>query len=296
MSGTSFTPSKNAPTWNTIAARLKKFNPAIDLKDYFDSPKDVYVKDYTTQGVDFVVSSDGREQLLKTLRGAKTGSGKKAFEEGRWKGAAQAAKDAGADIAGSFTGKTSDGSYALDVSFAATKGIGFREIWYLELSDHEMRMRDARGIQDRDAQARELVIPPEFDPKFGANSIDLSSLHWAVEDENEKTGRSQCQVHIDNMGIYANLGRGGTVTPDFLYHTFVELVFRTKLNGILPDWLVQRVDFIIPNSHENLTTVKKFGIQANLIDRDDLRLSVRGLCRFDNGPACSVTLNLGGRW
>lgn len=298
MSKKSFIPSENVQTWETISNRFNKFTPAIDLAEYidFEVSKAIQVLAYPSEGIHFVLAKQHRDKFLEVLRQARTKSGRRAFEEGRWKGALHAAKGAALDFADSITGGVSNmtrgpaknGSWAANISFKATKGIGFREIWYLELPERQLRLqnvRDSRG--------------PQLDFRFSAlfdapnTSIDLSSLHWAIEDPDPKTGYSKCNIHIDQVGVAANLGSGVAITPDVVYHTLVELAFRTGLKGLVRNQVLQAVDFIMPSSHENYAL--NFGVQINVIDRKDMRLSLRGMCGVHNdGCEWSGTVNLRG--
>src|SRR5437588_3641921 len=110
MSQKAFVPSKNILTWETIADRLLKFTPSIPLGEFIDSEaqKTIKVFDYTSEGVTFSLSRPNRDELLRLLRQAKTPSGKKAFEEGRWEGALHAAKGALRDLASGLTGRGDD--------------------------------------------------------------------------------------------------------------------------------------------------------------------------------------------
>jgi len=292
MTQKGFSPSKNVHTWDAISDRLSKFAPSISIADYvdFDAENAIQVLDYTSEGINFVVAKQHRDRFLLALRGARTGTGKKAFEEGRWKGKLHAAKGAVRDLASSVTGNVANDSWALNASFLATKGIGFRQIWHLELTARELRMQNARAVH---------FETPHLDPRFHAmfeapnGSIDLSSLHWAVEDPDKEMGRSSCNVHIDQVGINADFGDGSAITPDTPYHTIVELAFRTGLKGLVPDKVLQSVDFILPSSHENYAL--NFGAQVNIIDKKDLRLSVRAMCGVrDGGCDWSGAINLSG--
>jgi|APTNR8051073442_1049403.scaffolds.fasta_scaffold17000_2 hypothetical protein len=300
MSGKPFVPSENIQTWETISNRFNKFTPSIELAEYVDFEADnaIQVLKYPSDGIHFVLAKQHRDKFLEILRQARTKSGRRAFEEGRWKGKLHAAKGAALDLIDSVTGGASssttfalarNGSWAANISFKATKGIGFREIWYLELPERQLRLQNVRNNKS-----------PQLDFKFSAlfdapntSSIDLSSLHWAVEDPDPKTGRSKCNIHIDQVGVAADLGNGVAITPDVVYHTLVELAFRTGLKGRFRDEVLQAVDFIMPSSHENYAL--NFGIQINMINRKDMRFSLRGMCSVHNsGCEWSGTANLRG--
>ena len=64
----------------------------------------------------------------------------------------------------------------------------------------------------------------------------------------------QCNVHIDNVGVTADLGggMGAAITPTSSITRWWSWGFRTGLKGFLPeDSVLQRVDFVLPSSHEN---------------------------------------------
>ena len=97
----------------------------------------------------------------------------------------------------------------------------------------------------------------------------------------------------DQVGVVASLGGGAAITPDVVHHTLVELAFRTGLKGHVPGRVLQAVDFIMPSSHENYAL--NFGVQINVIDRKDLRLSARGMRGVhDDGGEWSGTIDLSG--
>jgi hypothetical protein len=289
--GKPFVPPTNELTWNAIKSSVAKFKPVIAIEDYvdFDAPKAVEALDYPSLGVNFVLARSKRDEFLGLLRSSQTESGKKGFVEGRWQGALHAVEGAAKDLLYSVTGRTSDDPWALNISFKATKGIGFRQIWYLELTDRQLRLQNARPFRDPTP-----VLDSKFTDMFEApNSIDLSALHWAICDADPKTGRSDCNVHIDQVGVTANINGTEAITPDLVYHTLVELAFRTGLNGYLPGPALQAIDFILPSSHENYAL--NFGAQVTVINRKDLKLSFRGMCSVhENGCEWSGTVNLVG--
>lgn len=288
MTHRTYVPQHNTMTWDDLAGRLAKFEPSLHLADYVDfgAAKAIDIKDYPSEGIDFVLDTKGRDALLLALASAKTASGKRAFQQGRWQGALHAAKGAFRDLIGT----SGDDSWAANISYKATKGIGFRQIWYMELSDRQLRLKSAH------APFNDM---PKLDPKFTAmfhapnRSMDLSSVHWAIGDPHPKTGRCECNVHVDQVGIMANLQGTDSLTPDTPYHTVVELAFRTGLKGILPDSILQHVDFVLPSSHENYAL--NFGVQFNIVQRKDVNFSFRGICGIENGGLpWAVSLNLGG--
>lgn len=45
-------------------------------------------------------------------------------------------------------------------------------------------------------------------------TLDLSSLHFEIRDPDaDNEGRSKCQVHIDQVGIIADMGGTAALTP-----------------------------------------------------------------------------------
>lgn len=284
---------KTAGTWNTIADRLRKFSPRLDLQSHIDfaASNAVVIHEYPSEGIDFIAANGAR--LIRELQNCSTDTGKPAYIEGRWKGAKEAVEGAKRDLMANFgKGKPDRNSWALDISFKATKGVGFREIWYLEVTERQLKLRSARPVDQP-----QLRLDPLFAGRFEApnSAIDLSALHWAIGDPDPASGMQQCNVHIDNVGVTADLGggMGAAITPDLLYHTVVELGFRTGLKGFLPDSVLQRVDFVLPSSHENYAL--NFGAQVTAIDRKDLKLKFRGVCSVhDGGCDWSATVSLSG--
>jgi hypothetical protein len=288
MAHRTYVPRRNSSTWDDLAGRLGKFEPGIHLADYVDFgvQNAIDVMGYPSEGINFVLARSQRDPLLRRLRDARTRSGKQAFQTGRWKGVLHAAKGAGRDLLKMRTGD----SWAANISYMATTGIGFRQIWYMELSDRQLRLKHAHPA---------FSDMPKLDPKFTAmfhapnRSLDLSSVHWAIGDADPKTGRSKCNVHVDQVGIMANLQGQNRITPDTGYHGVVELAFRTGLKGILPDSVLQRMDFILPSAQENYAL--NFGVQYKIVDRKHVNFSFRGVCEIENGGLpWSLSLNLGG--
>ncbi|MFL6445711.1 MAG: hypothetical protein ACJ713_17985 [Candidatus Sulfotelmatobacter sp.] len=50
-------------------------------------------------------------------------------------------------------------------------------------------------------------------------------------------------MHIDQVGVLANVAGTPALTPDLGYHTLVELAFRTGLKGVVPDLVLQAYGF-----------------------------------------------------
>jgi len=114
---------------------------------------------------------------------------------------------------------------------------------------------------------------------------DLSSLHCAVLDD-------FCTVHIDEMGFVMEAGNGNlVVNPDFLRHTLIELVWKAKLKGKIPDWAVEHVNLIIPSSYNKFSRV---GVSFDLVRSEKVKFSITGSCGAASGFNCSGTVNLTG--
>lgn len=217
-----------------IQARLRDFSPPICIdKHLVDDPavlqrlaaedvEPIVAQRNTLGGVDFVVKN--REDLLIALKLAKKGT-EKAFEQGGtrpedWKE-----------------------HWALAMSFMATNGIGFREPWRLFLNDRDLRIADARPpLRDQ----------PEMDGRFSANfgndiKLDFSALHVAVAEFGSlRSPRTMCNIHVDETGIaMASLDDQVTITPSFAPHLANELLLKTKLEGILPAWFIDRFNLNI---------------------------------------------------
>ena len=102
--------AKASDTYRKIATRLSGFSPPILIEQHIAS--DLFAGRTTLDGVNFVAKDYDR--LLAALRNAKDLSGEKAFAEGSMHDPRH---------------------WALRLSFTATHGIGFREIWRPRLSD-----------------------------------------------------------------------------------------------------------------------------------------------------------------
>ena len=119
MPPSTYSPSQNVLTWDTIANRLTEFTPSIQLGDYidFEAQKTIKVSEYTSEGVTFSISKENRDKLLGELREARTFTNRKGFEEGRWQGALHAAKGALKDLTSNFAGKPPADSWTMNISY-----------------------------------------------------------------------------------------------------------------------------------------------------------------------------------
>jgi hypothetical protein len=253
--------AKKTRTYEKIEARLANLD--VKLADHIDPVSSLVAHERTLDGINFTPKKDPKTKkpsFLEALRRARDTVGQPAFAEGS---------------------KFDHEHWALQLSYKATEGRGFREIWRLRLTDRPLRWTEGRpGLN-----------VPSFDAglsaHFGDNPTmpDLSSLHCAVTD-------GSCNVHIDEMGFVMETPSGGlAVDPDFLRHTLIELIWKTKLKGKIPDWAVERVNFIVPSSYNNYSRV---GISFDLARSETVKLSVNGSCGVLGGFNCSGTLNLTG--
>ena len=252
--------AKTSSTYAQIAARLGRLTPGIDISDHIGS--NLSAGGSTLEGIGFVPKLDPatkRPTLLKALREAKDSVGQPAFAEGS---------------------KLDRTHWALMLSFKATEGLGFREIWRPRLADRPLRWSDGRPGFNIPA------LDAGFNAHFGDNPElpDLSALHCAITDK-------YINVHIDQMGFVMETPDGIVVTPDFLRHLLVELGWKTMLRGKIPDWVVEQVNPILPSSPNNFSRI---GLSVDVIKRENVKLSVTGSCGFVGQFDCSGTLTLSG--
>ncbi len=149
----------------------------------FDRKKSIKLKeaDTTLDGITFHPKDS--EKLKQILRQAMDSSGKKAF-------------------ATCWTNYVEHKPIAL--SFAATEGTGFREIWrFPPLPKTKLFQHISPGCNNN------------YSANFGVSMTlpDSSSLHCDVSEH-------KCNIHIDEVGFVIELPNGRViVTADFLQHT-----------------------------------------------------------------------------
>ncbi len=251
-------PAKSTDTYLQISSRLARFSPAVLIADHIG--KDLSAGRTTLDGISFLAKD--RWRLLTALRDAKDSTGSPAFAEGS---------------------KEDLRHWALRLSFFATQGIGFREIWRPRLSTRGLQMSDARTGP----------FAPKWDRRFSAgfgdsmDLPDLSSLHCAV-------ARDACNIHIDQMGFVMTGPNGDPVVdPDFLRHTLVELLWKSKLKGRIPLWVTERFSFVIPSSPNDYS---RLGLSLDISPSTTYKLTLTGSCTILGGFECSATLGLSGIW
>ena len=125
--------------------------------------------------------------------------------------------------------------------------------------------------------------------RFGdsPNAPDLTSLHWAVS-------KRMCNVHIDQMGFVVRDSNGNIIVdPDALRHIFVELLWKTSLQGKLPFWALDNVNFVIPSSANDFSRI---GVSVDVAKFGRVSIELNGTCSIDGTMDASGTLTLGGRF
>lgn len=241
-----------SPVYMTISSRLMAFSPPIDIAHHIGDK--LSVGRSTLEGIGFVAAN--ADALIHALRNAKNGRGNDAFAEG-------SADD--------------PRHWALQLSFKATHGIGFREIWYPRLSERPLNISDAMPNSYRARQEN------RFNANFNDSVDDHSSLHCAV-------ARDWCNIHIDEMGFVVTGADGGIVLdPDFAEHLVNELLFKSKLDHKLPDWLIDRLSIVLPNSTNDYS---RFGLSFDLMQQTNYRVRVTGSCSVQGD--CSATVSFSG--
>ncbi len=244
----------NRAVFEKISRRLTYFTPAILLDNHIvsDDAGIEYTVDETGQqhrirrfypvvahrntldGIDFIVAD--KQKLINTLRNT-TADGKPAFFEG--------------------TGTDWSKHWALALSFGATEGLGYREIFRPYVNE------------------RPLLGPGSmpFDNRLGQDiNVDISALHLAIANF-PKINQIRCNVHIDNLTVtLAGIGDAVGLSPSFISHLVNELLFKTKLQGKLPNWVLDAFDIsLLDPTHGFLNA----GIGATIINRKNFKWSIK---------------------
>lgn len=265
--------AKMSDSYRKIANRLSGFRPPIFIDDHIGS--DLEAGATTLGGITFTAKDS--ERLLTALRDARDWSGQKAFAEGS---------------------KEDTKHWALSLSFAATEGIGFREIWRPRLSERPLRLADARP--DRFA----LGWSDRFAARFeDSPDLDLSSLHCAIAvdrrlrsdpSRRHHSFTARCNIHIDEVG-FVMTGPEGEVglDPDFLRHTLVELLLKSKLEGKLPSWARNHISLIVPSSPNRYS---RWGLGVDILPSKAFKLTLSGSCTTYGKFECSGILSLSGNF
>lgn len=250
-------------TYRKIATRLAAFSPPIKIEQFIGS--DLVAGRNTLQGISFVTSN--QSMLLQALRSARDNDGNKAFVEG-----------SKADPQ-HWNNQGDPNDWPLRKSFSETHGIGFREIWRPHLSNRPLSLDDARPNRFR----------PKWDTRYSANFNDSredhSSLHCAVAPD-------ICNIHIDEMGFVITGPGGDTlVDADAGQHIVNELWIKTKLEGKVPKWLVDRLSVELPNSTNNYSRI---GGSFDIQQKRDYRIRWTMSCSVLAPLDCSTTVSISG--
>jgi hypothetical protein len=224
----------------------------IDLGDHIGSY--LQAGRLVLDGINFVAKDHSR--LLDALTNLKYPAGDKVFFRGA---------------------RSARGHFVGNVSFLATDGIGFRQIWQTFPAERPIATTDSRAGPAMDAKASS---------RFGdsQNLPDLTSVHCAVS-------KRMCNVHIDEMGFVVTDANGNIIVdPDALRHIFVELLWKTDLQGKLPFWALDRVNFIIPSSPNDFSRV---GVSVDVAEFGRVKIALNGTCSTDGKMETAGTLTLG---
>lgn len=228
----------NQKVFDAINTRLQTFTPKIVLGDHivhsWDKIEKLAKQRYLPviahrdilNGIDFIV--EDREKLLVAIRDAKSGE-RAAFVEGSSSGWKK--------------------HWPLTLSFLATDGVGFREIFRPRYNDRPL----------------DTMATMRFDTRLGRDvSIDISAMHLAVA-QFSTLSQVRCNVHIDKMTVtLGGLGDDVQISPSVLSHFINELLFKTKLQGKLPDWILDTFDFTLLNPDEGFLNA---GVVAHIINK-----------------------------
>lgn len=231
----------------------------IDLDDHIGS--NLEAGRLILDGIYFVAKDHNR--LTDALTDLKYPAGDKVFFRG-----ANPASSGHLSLRGHWVG---------NLSFLATEGIGFRQIWQTFPAERPVAAPDSR-------------TGPAMDPKHSArfgdsqNLPDLTSVHCAV-------AKRICNVHIDEMGFIVTDGKGNVIVdPDALRHIFVELLWKTDLQGKLPFWALDHVNFAIPSSPLDFSRV---GVSVDVAQFGPVKIALNGTCSVDGKMETAGTLTLG---
>lgn len=260
LQSTNFTTSKidnyvgeNQKVYDAIKNRLMNFTPQILLGDHIvhswervkklnasennkKSPEGKYrrliVHRNILNGIDFII--EDYDKLLCTIRNARADISKPGFVEG--------------------SKKDFKKHWALALSFAATDGIGFREIFRPQIVERPL----------------ENFNRMPFDNRFGRDyTVDISSLHLAISNFKDFP---RCNIHIDNLtvtlgGITNEIG----ISPTSIGHIVNELLFKTYLQRKLPNWLIDAFDISLLDPHTGFLNA---GIGATIINKPNFKWTI----------------------
>jgi hypothetical protein len=215
------------PVYVTIARRLAVLG--IKLDDYIDGNPEI--GGTTLDGVTF--NPLNYERLAKAVENAQRTGGRTFIE-----------------------GKNTPTPDAIDLSFLATTGRGFREITWT------------------DGQSA---------------TLDFSALHLALSSV-------RCNVHIDEFGVVVAGPDGETsLSPNALHHIANELILKTIIKGFLHDkfglspWYIDHLFVELPNTSNNFNQVGG-GIEAH--PWKSVRITAGYTCNLNDGHDCKKSFSL----
>lgn len=228
----------NQKVFDAINTRLQTFTPKIVLGDHIVNTWEKLVQlskqrylpviahRNVLDGIDFIV--EDREKLLVAIQDAKAGS-RAAFVKGSSNGWKE--------------------HWPLTLSFLATDGVGFREIFRPRINDRPL----------------DTMTTFRFDTRVGRDvSIDISALHLAVA-QFSTLGHVRCNAHIDRLTVtLGGIEDDVQISPSVFSHLINELLFKTKLEGKLPDWILDTFDFSLLNPDEGFLNA---GVVAHIINK-----------------------------
>lgn len=212
--------------YTEIKNRLDSFS--IDLDDYIyinphTQETTLQVENTTLDGISFRAGhkrSDGEfirgnDVLKDALFNAKSGNGLRAF----------AGQINSEDLA----------SIPLQLSFLATDGLGFREIFYLPEGLIPARDSNNQILLNQDNRL--------YDRKFGkmVDSPDVTSIHVDMVDDGPTS------IHLDKQGfVFADRDGKIYLASNVAQHVFDELLLKDKFFGLFgegaaPTWLKNNV-------------------------------------------------------
>lgn len=266
--------SKELKTSSTILKCLK-----------FDSKQPIKLKEATTTLDGITFHPKDSRKLEEELRNAKDKTGKRAFAT-RWINYVE--------------------HKPIALSFAATKGAGFREIWrFPPLPETQLRVHTPAPWNK------------DFSANFGVSMTlpDSSSLHCDVSEH-------KCNIHIDEAGFVIEEPSGRVIViADLFQHTANELLFKTIMKKAFPKWangIFDRVSLVYPSMGNNfskmgprvsqawglreinripiigskLSLVPLPGLQWDIVQRKTYKLEANALWGKDGSG--SLTLNFSG--
>ena len=244
---------KVADTYRIISDRLRTFSPQILIEQYIDvdhvdkkGTRTFKVEPSTLGGIFF--HAKDFEALRRAFKSSTNSLGEPAFDYFSLK------PDKIKHFFSSLTNLN-----LLDVSYLATKGYGFREIWNpVKLDERPLSMADARPGR----------VSQHWDKKFGAQfgeagigdkRRDITAVHAAILDD-------ICNIHIDDVGfVMRGLGGVGGMTPDFGQHLVDELLWKTYLAPLIWEHLGEYVTINLPSSRTGYRP--SLGITADFPDK-----------------------------